>query len=145
MHLRSTHPSRKQDDDEATSFLEDAVMEPMLSMRTAAVLLALAALGGLVMAGIRFAGKPHPPTWLAMAHGFIAGAAVTLLVYDYFTIGLPGLAQVGLLLFLLAAAGGIVLNLGYHWKRLALPIWLVVVHALVAVVGFVLLLIAVWR
>ena len=41
-------------------------MEPMLSMRTAAVLLALAALGGLVMAGMRWAGKPHPPTWLAM-------------------------------------------------------------------------------
>jgi uncharacterized membrane protein HdeD (DUF308 family) len=119
-------------------------MEPMLSMQTAAVLLALAALGGLSMAGIRFAGKPHPPTWLAMAHGFIAGAAVTLLVYDFFTTGLPGPAQLGLLLFLLATAGGIVLNLGYHWKQLPLPRWMVVVHGLVAVVGFVLLLFAVW-
>ena len=119
-------------------------MEPMLSMRTAVVLLALAALGGLLMAGIRFAGKPHPPTWLAMAHGFIAGAAVTLLVYDYFTSGLPGLAQLGLLLFLIAAAGGIVLNLRYHWERLPLPKWMVVVHALVALVGFVLLAIAAW-
>ena len=120
-------------------------MEPMLSMRTAVVLLALAALGGLLMAGIRFAGKPHPPTWLAMGHGFIAGAAVTLLVYDFFTTGLPGLAQLGLLLLLIAAAGGIVLNLCYHWKQLPLPKWLVVVHALVAVGGFVLLLIAAWR
>jgi hypothetical protein len=120
-------------------------MEPMLSMRTAVVLLGLAALGGLVMAGIRFAGKPHPPTWLAMGHGFIAGAAVTLLVYDYFTTGLPWLAQVSLLLFLVAAAGGIVMNLGYHWKRLALPKWLVIVHALIAVAGFVLLLMAAWR
>lgn len=119
-------------------------MEPMLSMRTAVVLLALAALGGLLMAGIRFAGKPHPPSWLAMGHGFIAGAAVTLLLYDYFTTGLPGLAQLGLLLFLLAAAGGVVLNLVYHWNRLPLPKWMVVVHGLVAVAGFVLLLLAAW-
>jgi hypothetical protein len=119
-------------------------MEPMLSMRTAVVLLALAALGGVLMAGIRFAGKPHPPTWMAMGHGFIAGAAVTLLVYDYFTVGLPGLAQLGLLLLLVAAAGGIVLNLAYHWKRLALPIWMMVTHAVVALIGFVLLLIAAW-
>ena len=53
-------------------------MEPMLVMRTAVVLLVLTALGGLAMAAIRFAGKPHPPSWMAMGHGFIAGAAVTL-------------------------------------------------------------------
>jgi uncharacterized membrane protein HdeD (DUF308 family) len=119
-------------------------MEPMRMMQTAAVLLAITALGGVLMAGIRFAGRPHPPTWLAMVHGFIAGAAVTLLVYAWFTTGLPGLAQLSLLLFLLAAAGGIVLNLRYHWQRKALPKWMVVVHALVAVLGFVLLLIAAW-
>jgi hypothetical protein len=120
-------------------------MEPMLSMRTAAVLLVLAALGGLVMAGIRFAGKPHPPTWLAMAHGFIAGAAVTLLIYDYFTVGLPPLAQWSLLLFLIATGGGVVLNLNYHWKQVPLPKGLMVAHALIAVAGFVLLLVAAWR
>jgi uncharacterized membrane protein HdeD (DUF308 family) len=119
-------------------------MEPMRIMQTAAVLLAITALGGVLMAGIRFAGRPHPPTWLAMGHGFIAGAAVTLLVYAWFTTGLPGLAQLALLLFLLAAAGGIVLNLRYHWQRQALPKWMIVVHALVAVLGFVLLLIAAW-
>lgn len=119
-------------------------MEPLTSMRTAVVLLALTALGGVLMAVIRLAGKPHPPTWLAMAHGFIAGAAVTLLVYDYFTVGLPPLAQLGLLAFLLAAAGGIVMNLGYHWKRLALPVGMMVGHALVALAGFVLLAIAAW-
>ena len=104
-------------------------MEPMPSMRTAVVLLALTAIGGPLMAGIRFAGKPHPPTWPAMGHGFIAGAAVTLLVYGYLTVG----------------AGGIALNLGYHWRRLALPKWRVVVHALIAVSGFVPLAVAAWR
>lgn len=119
-------------------------MEPMLVMRTAVVLLVLAALGGLAMAAIRFSGKPRPPTWMAMGHGFIAGAAVTLLVYAFFTTGLPALATLALVLFLLAAAGGVVMNLRYHWERLALPKWLVLVHAAIAVIGFVLLAIAAW-
>ena len=123
---------------------EGATMEPMLGMRTAAVLLTLTALGGLVMAGMRWSGKPHPPTWLAMAHGFIAGAAATLLIYYYFTVGLPPMAQWSLLLFLIATGGGVVLNLNYHWKHVRLPNGLMVVHALVAVTGFVLLLLAVW-
>ena len=120
-------------------------MEPMLVMRTAVVLLILTALGGLAMAAIRFSGKPHPPTWMAMGHGFLAGAAVTLLIYAFFTTGLPGLATLALVLFLLAAAGGVVMNLRYHWERLALPKWLVLVHAAIAVIGFVLLAIAAWR
>jgi hypothetical protein len=120
-------------------------MEPMLSMQTAAVLLALAALGGLIMAGLRFAGHPYPSSWLAMGHGFLAGAAVTLLIYAYFTVGLPTPGLVALVLFLLAAAGGVFMNLGYHWKQLPLPKTLVLVHALIAVLGFVLLLVAIWR
>ena len=119
-------------------------METVLIMKTAACLLAIAALGGLTMAAIRFGGKPQPPTWLAMLHGFLAGAAVTLLLYAYFTVGLPALASWALLLFLIAAAGGAFLNLNYHWKLLPLPKGLVVGHAAVAVVGFALLLAATW-
>ena len=81
-------------------------MEPVLIMKTASVLLALAALGGMTMAGILFSGKPQPPTWLAMAHGLLAAAAITLLLYAYFTVGLPSLACWALLLFLIAAGGG---------------------------------------
>src|SRR5581483_1694355 len=91
---------------------------------------------------IRFSGKPHPPTALAMLHGFLAAAAVTLLLYAAFTVGLPAIANLALLLFVIAALGGVVLNLNYHWKLLPLPKWLIVVHAGVAVVGFVLLLVA---
>ena len=119
-------------------------MEPALILRTSTVLLAIAALGGLVMAGIRFAGKPHPPTSLAMLHGFLAAAAVTLLLYAAATIGLPSMALTALVLFLIAAVGGAILNLNYHWKMLPLPKWLVVVHAVVAVLGFLLLLAATW-
>ena len=119
-------------------------MEPALILLTATVLLAISALGCLVMAGIRFAGKPHPPISLAMLHGFLAAAAVTLLLYAAATVGLPPMALTALVLFLIAAAGGVILNLHYHWKDIALPKWLVLVHAVVAVIGFVLLLAATW-
>ena len=119
-------------------------MEPTLSMQTSAVILAISAVGGLVMAGIRFSGKPHPPTWLAMLHGFLSAAAVTLLLYVQFTGGLPTLALTATVLFLIAALGGVVMNLNYHWNRLPLPKWLVVVHALIAVTGLILLLSAIW-
>ena len=119
-------------------------MEPLLTMKTACVLLAVAALGGLTMAGIRYSGKPQPPIWLAMGHGFLSAAAVTLLLYAFFTVGLPALAGWALLLFLIAAAGGAFLNLNYHWKMLPLPMGFIVGHAGLAVAGFALLLAATW-
>ena len=120
-------------------------MEPTLIIRTAAVLLAITALGGLAMAAIRFSGDRQPPAWLAMLHGLLAGAAVTLLIFAAATVGLPGLAMAALVLFLIAAAGGAYLNLNFQWKQVLLPKGLVIGHAAVAVVGFVLLLIAAWR
>ena len=119
-------------------------MEPAMILRTSTALLLLAALGGAVMAGIRFSSDRQPPVALAMLHGFLAAAAVTLLLYAAATVGLPQLALVALVLFVLAAAGGAILNLNYHWKQQPLPKWLVVVHATAAVVGFVLLVIATW-
>lgn len=118
-------------------------MEAILFMKTACVLLAITALGGLVMAGMRLANRPNPPAGLAMLHGFLAGAAVTLLLYAYFTVGLPRLAAWSLLLFLIAAVGGVVLNLNYHWKNVPLPLGLMIGHAGIAVVGFILLVVAV--
>jgi len=120
-------------------------MEPASFLITSTVLLALAAAGGLVMAGIRFIGDRPPPASLAMLHGFLAAAAVTLLIYAAATVGLPGTALVALALFLAAAVGGAILNLNYHWKQLPLPKWLVIVHAIAAVAGFALLLAATWQ
>jgi hypothetical protein len=119
-------------------------MEPILVMKTATVLLALAALGGLVMAVIAFKGN-EPPITLAMGHGFLAAAAVTLLIYAYFTVGLPALACWALLLFVVAAAGGAFLNLNFHWKKLPLPKGIIGLHAVLAVLGFGLLLVAAWK
>ena len=119
-------------------------MEPASILLTSTVLLAIAAAGGLLMAGIRFVGDRPPPASLAMLHGFLAAASVTLLLYAAATVGLPGMALIALALFLAAAAGGAILNLNYHWKQLPLPKWLIIVHAIAAVAGFLLLLAATW-
>jgi hypothetical protein len=119
-------------------------MEPALILATSTTLLAVAAAGGLVMAGIRFIGNRSPPPALAMLHGFLAAAAVTLLLYAAATVGLPRTALAALALFVAAAVGGAILNLNYHWKQRPLPKGLVVAHAGAAVAGFVLLLIATW-
>ena len=120
-------------------------MDTGTMLRTAVVLLALTGAGGLVLAGLRFAGRPHPPDWMAMGHGLLAASGLTLVLYAAFTVGLPGSAWLGLALMAGAALGGLVLNLGYHTKRLALPIWLVLVHAAVAAIGLVVFAIAAWR
>ncbi len=50
-----------------------------------------------------------------------------------------------LVLFVVAALGGVYLNLNYHWKQVLLPKGIVVGHALIAVIGFVMLCIAALR
>jgi len=118
-------------------------MEPNSSLQAATVLLGVGAAGGLVMAGIRLKGADRPPSWLAMLHGVLAAAALTLLAYAAYTAGIPPLAKYALVVLVLAALGGAAINLMYHSKMLPLPIPLVIGHALVAAVGFVLLLVCV--
>lgn len=120
-------------------------MDVQTLLRTAVVLLAITALGGLVMAGIRFSGRPRPPIAIAMLHGLLAASGLTLLLYAAFTTGLPGGAIGGLVLLLVAALGGAYINLRYHWERAALPVWLVLVHAALAVAGFLVLAVSVWN
>jgi hypothetical protein len=119
-------------------------MDPTTMLRTAAFLFVLTALGGLLMAAIRFFGKRNPPAWVTMVHGLFAAAGVTLLAYAAATASVPRMAIVALALFLLAAAGGVVLNLYYEWNRKLLPAPLVIGHAAVAILAFVLLLVAAW-
>ena len=118
-------------------------MEVMTLLQTSCVLFLLAALGGLAMAGIRFSGNRNPPVWLAMAHGGLAVAGVALLACAVLAGGAPAAAMWSLILLLVAAAGGTVLFLAYEWKRELLPAWLVLVHAVIAVAGFLLLVAAI--
>ncbi len=119
-------------------------MEPALMMKTALALLSVTALGGVLMAFIRLGRHVNPPSWLAMLHGLLAASALTLLLYAYFTTGLPALAGWALLLFLAAAAGGGFLNLAYHAKAIPLPKGIMLGHAGIAVVGYALLVVAVF-
>lgn len=113
---------------------------PML--QTATILFAIAALGGLTMAGIRFARVHNPPAWLAMLHGLLAASGLTLLAYAACTSPVPQLAIVALVLFLVVAAAGAVMSLEYKWKQRLLPAWLVIAHAITAVIAFLLLAVA---
>ncbi len=114
-------------------------------LKTALALLTITALGGVLMAVNIFGRNTAPPHWLAMLHGLLAASALTLLLYAFFTAGLPMLAAWALLIFVIAAAGGALLNLGYHTKARALPKGIVLVHAGAAVAGYVLLLMAVLK
>lgn len=120
-------------------------MDVQTMLRTAVVLLAITALGGLLMAGMRFSGRPHPPTLITMVHGLLAASGLTLVLYVAFTAGLPGSGWIGLVLLLAAVLGGLVLNLRYHWERLELPIPLILGHAAAAAIGLVVLALAVWN
>jgi hypothetical protein len=108
-------------------------------VQTALVLLALAAAGGLLMAGMRFTGADRPPSWLAMGHGLLAASGLTLLLYAGLTAGVPQMAWIGIGLLVLAARGGLYLNLNFHDKKLPLPKPVIIGHALVAVLGFALI------
>ena len=105
------------------------------------ILFALAAVGGVVLAFRHFkrTGLPLPVT---VAHGLLgaAGLVVLLLVFlggdRGWSFGLP------LLLLTVAALGGFFL-VAFHLRGKRAPSAAVVVHGVVAVVGFVALLLAV--
>jgi hypothetical protein len=120
-------------------------MESAMLLKTAAILLALTALGGLAMAVMRFTGAERPPSWLAMIHGLIAGSGLTLALYAGFTSAIAQLAWMGIGVLVLAALGGVYLNLAFHDKHIALPKGIVVGHAVIAVVGFGMFASAVFR
>jgi hypothetical protein len=120
-------------------------METLAMLKVSAALFAIAALGGLLMFGMRMSGTPRPPSWLAMGHGLLAAAGLTLLAYAAAVTGVPLLTQIALALLLLAAVGGAAINLLYHTKLLPLPVPMMIVHALLAVAGFVLLLLSIYR
>jgi hypothetical protein len=104
-------------------------------LQTASILLLLTAAGGVLMAFLRIAGKANPPTWLPMAHGFLAAAGLTLLAYAALIGGVEGGAVIGLALLAVAATGGVVMNLAYHHAGKLLPLWLLSLHIALAATG----------
>jgi hypothetical protein len=115
-------------------------MDAISMVKVATWLFILAALGGIVMAGIRFGTGRNPPVFIPYAHGLLAGAGLTLLVYASWVGGVRGMVTVSIVLLLVAAAGGSVLNLAFHWKQVPIPKGLTALHILLAVTGVALLL-----
>ena len=111
-------------------------MEFLSMLQIAVIVFALAAAGGLLMAAIRMMSNTNPPSWLAMGHGLLAAAGLTLAIYAALTVGAPTLAKLGIALLLLAAAGGAFLNLAYQQKQRRLPVAVMFGHAGLAVAGF---------
>jgi len=108
-------------------------------MTLSAVLFAVAALGGAVLAGIRLSGRELPPMWLAVVHGLAAAAALVSLLVVVARGGVPTVVTGAAVGFVLAALGGFVLFAG-HLRGKALPVPVVLVHGAVAVLSFVALL-----
>ena len=118
-------------------------MDVQTLLVTVIVLFTVGALGGLAMAAIRFGTARNPPAWLAMLHGMLGAAGLTLLVFAVFAAEVPPMATLSAVLMLVAAAGGAFMNLVYHWHGRLLPKGLLVGHAVLAVAGYVALLMAV--
>ncbi len=108
-------------------------------MTIAIILLALAAVGGLVMAIMVFRRQAPPPLGLALVHGLAAAAGLVVLIGVIASAETPSSATVGLIILFAAALAGFAL-FARHLKQKALPPVGIVVHALVAVAGFLTLL-----
>src|SRR5438067_9801286 len=114
-----------------------------LPMTTALILFAIAALGGMTLAFIRLSGKPLPPMWLALVHGAVAAAGLVALILAVLAPGAASGARIALGIFVIAALGGFVL-FSFHLRNRALPIPIIGIHGFVAVIAFVLLLVAIF-
>jgi len=108
-------------------------------MTTALVLFGIAAVGGLTMVTMILKGAPRPPLWLALLHGALAAAGLVALILVVVEPGAPQYAKIALVIFLIAALGGFYL-ISQHLQTKPLPVPVVLVHAAVAVVAFLILL-----
>ena len=112
-------------------------------MTVAAILFAIAAVGGVIMAAMRFGGRELPPMALAVVHGLFAAAGLVTLIAAVLGSKASWAAIVAVIGFVVAALGGFSL-FSYHLRRQALPVNYVVIHGVGAVISFVILLAAIF-
>lgn len=114
-------------------------MDVQLIFKVATWLLSLAFLSGLVLAGRHFVTGSKPLPWLGKLHGFSVSGAISLLIFAWVNVGLGSAGSYGLLALLVAAAGGLLLALGFRSRQKSLPDGLVFAHMCVAFVGFLII------
>lgn len=105
----------------------------------AALLFAVAALGGITLSTLHLRHKGLPMA-LALGHGLLAAAGLVVLIVAVVGGSTGNLLIASLALFVVAALGGFAL-FSFHLRRQPLPTPVVFIHGLVAVVAFVLLLV----
>lgn len=110
----------------------------------AVVLFALAAIVGLYMGVLHSRGRTPPPVLAAVLHGVLAVSAVVLLLLGVMQVGLGATVHSWSLgFFVIAALGGLYL-VSFHIRRKPLPGGVIVIHGLIAVIAFLILLVAVF-
>lgn len=110
-------------------------------LKIAVVLLAIGAVGGLVMAARIFGGNKAP--WpLSILHALLGATALILILLNVIN-GSGGILLASLVVLAIAALGGFFLA-SFHARDQLPPKGVIVIHALVAVAGFLLLLGAVF-
>jgi hypothetical protein len=110
-------------------------------LKLAVIVLAIAAVGGLIMAARIFGGKMAP--WaLSILHALLGATALVLILINVMN-GAAGTLLTAFVLLVVAALGGFYLA-SFHVRKQLPPKGVVVIHALVAVAGFLLLLGAVF-
>lgn len=107
----------------------------------AAALFALGALGGLFLAARSFMGRSLPVP-VAALHGLLGASGLVLLIVGVVMGSGGGTARIALILLIIAALGGFYL-LSFHIRKQQHPRAVIVVHATVAVIGFLTLLAAI--
>jgi hypothetical protein len=100
-------------------------------------LFAVAALIGIYMASRVFAGA-MPPWAAGVVHALLAASGLVLLAVAYFNGGAPQMAAIALAVLVVAALGGFFLG-SFHIRKQVAPKPVVVIHAAVAVIGFLIL------
>jgi hypothetical protein len=104
----------------------------------AVLMFAVAAIGGLVLASSELRGKLAP--WAISAlHALLGASGLVLLILVVLQGAAPGRLTAALALLVLAALGGFFLA-SFHMRKQVAPKAVVLVHAGVAVVGFLTLL-----
>jgi len=100
----------------------------------AVIVFAIAAVGGLVLAAHVLRGK-FAPWALSLLHALLGAAGLILLIALLVQGNAPQKALIGFVLLLVAALGGFFLA-SFHVRKKLPPKAVVVIHAGIAVVGF---------
>jgi hypothetical protein len=108
----------------------------MNSLYTIIALFALGAIVGMYLLSLVLQ-KKETPKFVAFIHGGFV--VIALIMLGFYNSNHPGLMDC-IILFVVAAAGGLVLFMRDLSSK-PIPRWLAVVHGLIAVTGFVVLLV----